>query len=344
MAVVSCGLLEPGGEENLFDLYCDFFEDGERLVQLHHWLAQRPAALGPIRQFVARSEGTLVGALTAVPVELRAGGRKLCGCWQQNTVVRPGFRRSGVARELVEIASAGCDLVLAKGTSASMYALRKGKGFRDVGRATFQILALTPFGTLPSMLQSAAYVWGRFRGPCRERGPVRSVELDGFDSGFDESAARLAETDALRVHKPARYLDWRYLCCPVRSYRVIGLRDTTSRGEAVVIRSAPSPGGIAWLVDLVGVAASDGSAHDLVDAAVRAARADGAGAIGAFATGRRMRRLLARYGFLDAHRTPRFTYRRSGEIGTPPPTDWEFWHGDGDTEVVSEYGRRHGST
>ncbi len=330
--------LEPTDHSSLFAFYRANLGTGERVAQYFEWRERDPAS-GGNRPFAAWYDGALLGTVNVVPWTLAGGGHEFSVCWQQDSIVSAAARGKGVGKALVNAAAAGWPLVLAKGTSAAMYALRKSAGFVDLPNATYLTRALRPFATggtwrrrLGTPLLSFRNLFHRLPPPSR---PLHLRELSTFGPSYDALAARLVGGQRMAPRKGASYLHWRYLGCPTRQYRILEAVDGEEPLGAAILRLPSGPPDVAWLVDLIGDLDDADVVVTLLSGALRSARAAGASLIRTFATSQRAREFLGRAGFVDSAETPRFTIRVGLPTWTlgPDRIDWNFWHGDGDAEL-----------
>lgn len=319
-----------------------------RVIELLEWRRRIPQQdLRPLT-FLARMDGRVVGAMNVVPQPLLVGANAVRAAWQQDSVVDRSLRGRGIGRELINRSAVGCDVdvVLAKGTSPAMYALRKSCGFRDVARSNclVKVLAANRFGT-----SAKHYLYGlALRGISSvqrrpQRTSVQTRKLHEFGPEFDALATSPRRSTEVRAAKDSAYLNWRYRGCPGRDYVIVGALDANEAGAAVVNlalthRMGPAPEHSAWLVDIL----CDHSQTPLVVALIRAGvdqcRAAGAGSVFTFATSERVRTCLQREGFVETRQTPQFTFRverKDGELERMlhEHLSWSFCHGDGDNEL-----------
>jgi GNAT superfamily N-acetyltransferase len=319
--------------------YRRMFQTSSRVVDLYEWIIQDSDASGGLSTFLARSDGEVVGAMNLVPVTVRVHGRKLSGCWQQDSIVSKSMRGQGVGRELINRSATAFDIVLAKGTSEAMYGLRKACGFRDAPNANYLVKILDPLRTGPSVkhkafgaaLAAVSLLQRRFR-----RTTVETRTLNRFDEAFDRLAEEPATGD-VRPVKGSRYLNWRYGTCPGREYTIIGSLSRTGVSGGVVVTTRQT----AWIVDLLCDHADADSLVSLVRSAVECCRRSGSASVHTFATSQSIRNVLRQEGFVEIPRTPHFTFR-GGVPGSEideelrPELGWAFHHGDGDIELYDE--------
>ena len=283
----------------------------------------------------AREDGRIVGCMSVNPVLLVANNRQINAAWQQDSLILKSMRGRGLGRKLIHEANKGFELALAKGTSESMYALRKSDGYHDAPHAYYLIRVEKPRPLEERSWEGIAeYVVARwqFLMPLpRIDNDIEIREIDSFDFSFDDLAASLAKENVLRIIKNQGYLNWRYIQCPGKRYKIFRAGKEKARGAIVTNTSGGNEG---WIVDLVS-SSTDGNCIDaLLAKALQYFRDNQVARIWVFATLPSVRRRLLRFGFLPTKRTPRFTYFEAGDIDVIPNIHlWDFWHGDGDIEL-----------
>lgn len=256
-------------------------------------------------------------------------------------MVDPAYRRRGLGRRLVEAAALEGTVVLAKGTSDAMYALRKKAGFVDIVNSEYLVCLLRPRGLGPGIRRVGAaatslalYASLRRLASNRSRSRLSSATAR-FDERFDSLDARISSHRLVRVQKSSTYLKRRYESCPGRTYEAVEALDGEALRGAGIYRLPATPGGNSFLVDLL-VEPSDRSAIEfLVREIVSSGVNVGIGRITIFTTCPRIRRVLSSFGFLKTASGPRFTCRIPGTALRMDVVnaDWGFFHGDGDTEL-----------
>jgi GNAT superfamily N-acetyltransferase len=322
----------------LFQFYLSTLPHAERIRTLYQWrLAGTDADVG-IRTVVARDESEIVGALSMVPFQLGQRGARIEAAWQYDTVVAPRQRGRGIARQLVDISAADFPLVAAKGTQPVMYGLRKRMGFEDVPRSTYLLLALSPLSRSGSLRKRLAipffFIGSLARRAARSSSSLRTRVVPAFDRDFEALCQTIGQGEESTPVKTRDYLNWRYTRCPDRSYMIVRAEDHTGslRGGAVI---RPNPGAYqdGWLVDMIVDVQDQEGQRALLDACIRELRRSKASCVRTFSTSPGIRRVLVERGFLDTGITPRFTFRAATPLGSFQPETWNFWHGDGDTEL-----------
>jgi len=327
--------LRPDETQELLAFYRGNFPAGQRVATLFEWRAGAP--FGTNAPWGAWLEGELLGTVNAVRCPLVADGARMEACWQQDSIVSPAARGKGVGKALVESAAAGYPLVMAKGTTQAMYGLRKSVGFNDAPNDTYLFRVLRPWNVRGSWRRrvAAPLLFLRAKALAPPAPGIAVRPTGSFGPHYDALAEQLTASPGWKVWKPAAYLSWRYLACPIRRYRILEAHRAERTIGAAVLRLDERMGSDAWLVDLIVDLGDRPAVLALIEAAAAEARQSGAALLRTFASSGRARKLLAEAGFIDTRDTPHFTFRPNGvaESVLPPVAEWSFWHGDGDAEL-----------
>src|SRR5262249_17405460 len=136
---------------------------------------------------IAKEKSTIVGCVGVVPASVMVTGSQVNTSWQQDSIVAPAMRRQGLGKRLVSEGAEGWDLVLAKGTSEPMYALRKSLGFRDVPNSNYLVRESKRMGDdrVHSLLRSFIPL---SQNP--QHIPIKPIGT--FDQSFDSLAKKLS--------------------------------------------------------------------------------------------------------------------------------------------------------
>lgn len=322
----------------------------ERVIEMYRWRRDFAPVSGGVTTLVAVVGERIVGAQSTGAVDLTCRGDVLSSAYHLDTIVDGDMRGRGLGKKLTLATAAPWAVTMAKGTQPTMYALRKRIGFSDVPRSTVLIRSVSlgvPLSARRAAMHLASRAKAALMWPLRSgRGTAADFWLsaiDAFDESFDALEQRSRQSPLLRPAKPAPYLNWRYATCPGRTYGIYRLDDSRGlRGAAVVrwpepagaVGGAAEPEGQAWLVDLIAVPGDRAALRALLGHVVRLAPTRGARTLRAFATAAGARAALGEYGFIDTRYSPRFTYilgRGAPELPYDE-LDWDFWHGDADTE------------
>jgi len=321
------------------DQVLKFYEENlgtwKQFIRFWDWRQnQNPCRREP-KGVAAREDGQIVGCMSVNPVLLAVNNRRINASWQQDSLVLKSMRGEGLGRKLIHEANKGFELALAKGTSESMYALRKSNGYRDAPHPNYLVRVERPRPLKGRSWKGVAeYVIARWRlllpRPWIDK-DIEISEIDTFDPSFNELAASLAEEKVLRIFKDQQYLTWRYIRCPGKHYKIFRAGGKNVRGAVVIGITGDNEG---WIVDLVSTSTDKNCVDALLTRALRHFRDQKIARIWTFATLPLMRQRLFHFGFLPTGRTPRFTYHWvSGSPLTENINLWDFWHGDGDLDL-----------
>jgi len=284
-----------------------------------------------------REDGRIVGCMSVNPVLLIANNRQICASWQQDSLILKSMRGKGLGRNLIHEANKGFEIALAKGTSESMYALRKSDGYQDAPHAYYLIRVEKPRPlkerSWEGVAEYSAALWRLLMPRPRIDKDIEIREIDSFDPTFDDLAASLAKENVLRILKNRDYLNWRYIHCPGKKYKIFRAGEEKARG-AIVTNIINGKEG--WIVDLICESIDVRCIDALMVKAIKHFQRNRVARIWVFATLPFVRKRLLRFGFLPTKRTPRFTYFKvSGKDVLPDIHLWDFWHGDGDIELYT---------
>ncbi|MFZ5623676.1 MAG: GNAT family N-acetyltransferase [Gemmatimonadota bacterium] len=326
--------LSQGDDNALFAFYDRVHPKAATLRTLFAWRREMPNDAGSSEVFGAFAGEALLGALTVLPIPT-AGGRRVC--WQLDSIVAPEARGKGIGQRLVCEAKASWDIVLAKGTSDAMYALRKGVGFADVPHSMYLYRATRAVATGVSWKIRIALpaLFIRAGGRPRTRLGVAIVPLGHFGPVYDEFAdAWRAESGVIAPVKSAAYLRWRYLTCPNRTYQVLELRAGGRVLGAAVLRRSRIVPSVTWLVDLISSPYHAPDAAAMIASVLDAARQQGVSIVRTFCSDPYLAVVMREAGFREAPSSPRFTCLPRSAAGAGARI--AFWHGDGDVELYQE--------
>jgi GNAT superfamily N-acetyltransferase len=334
------GELGPDEHPQLFEFYSATLPAAERIRALYEWRLSDPAASGGIRTTVARTASGIVGAISLVPLEFGVGQARILGAWHADTVVATSYRGTGIGKRIVNASTVGLPLVAAKGTQPVMYALRKRIGFQDVPNSNYLVRVLAPISAKGSIRRRLAlpvmYALTKLRRPVQSTSSLRTRVVSAFNQDFDRLCEAISAGPEITPVKTARYLNWRYIGCPGRSYLIIRAEDSRGRPRgAVVIRPNHAPYTDAWIVDMIAPIDDQQAQHALLNTCFDELRGRKASSVRTFATSPIIRATLAARGFRDLAHTPRFTYRVETPLPLVEGAAWNCWHGDADNELHS---------
>lgn len=270
----------PEHDDELFRLYAEVF--GDRMLERSRarWRWQyfdnpNTAGDGPVI-WMAMDGDRLLGQMATMPFPMWWGDREVRASAGMDYFVRPDAQGKGLGIALSEAWADHVDVALALGLTPSSYPLFK-KIFTDVGPVPAYLRPIDPGAVARRRWGPAAgAIAGPFVGLALTLTSKRFAPADGlevrdataFSDEYDALWQRARASFAAVVRRDAVYLDWKYLKCPFRQYRVLearrhgelrGFAVTRSEGEASFLRGV--------VVDLF-CDTSDAATQDaLIDAA-----------------------------------------------------------------------------
>jgi predicted N-acetyltransferase YhbS len=330
-------LMEAAEQEDFMEFLKGNLDTFDKFEQFWKWRQENKTICGGEEAAIAKYQSKVVGCVGIVPVDIRGCDDNVRACWQQDSFVDGAMRGKGVGKRLVEKATEGWDLLLAKGTGKTMYGLRKSLGFLDVRNSNNLLLVCRPRRLRFSgkmLAEYALWIWRMVIIPPKKNGRLRAVRIDEFDRSFDAVEKNKTRENVVRLQKDHRYLNWRYFLCPGKKYDIFRAGNEEARGAVVVARSRSDPEE-AWIVDLICTRDDKQCGFALIREAVRYLEDAGASRIWVFSTLSTSRKWFMRFGFVPTKFTPRFTFRAvNNELtGKLKTAEWDFWHGDGDVEL-----------
>jgi hypothetical protein len=170
--------------------------------------------------------------------------------------------------------------------------------------------------------------------PASEGVDVRPVSAvtDEYDALWQR--ARTSFTTVIR--RDRRYLTWKYLQCPFRTYRILEARVGGELTGFVVTRGEDEgssfPRGV--VIDLFCDAGDRATAESLIDAAVQAFRAQGFARAETYCMHRGLGAAFERLGFRTGRTAVQYTlaHRHAPAVPLSSPGGWGLMLGDGDLD------------
>ncbi len=343
----------PEHDPELFALYAEVFGGGnlERSRRRYDWqYFENPNTPndGPVI-WMAREGDTLLGQMATMPLPMWWGDREVRASAGNDYFVRKSAQGRGIGIALSNRWADEDDVALALGLTPSSYPLFK-KIFTDVGPVPSYLKILDPTAVARKKLGSVA---GTIAGPLLglglsiiSRSPhlVRDVAVrpvDNFGDEYDDLWLRARSSFATCVRRDAKYLRWKFLACPFRSYRVLEARKSGTLSGYVVLRdegdASFTRGVIADLFcDTTDLATQDA----LIAAAISEFSTKRRVRIEVYCFNRRLGEALRRHGFRSGTTAVQYcvAYRGTpdGKAGTKAVLDqvdnWNLFIGDGDLD------------
>ena len=340
-------------DPELFALYAEVFGAGnlERSRRRYDWqYFENPNTPedGPVI-WMAREGDQLLGQMATMPFPMWWGDREVRASAGMDYFVRKSGQGRGIGIALSNRWADEVDVALALGLTPSSYPLFK-KIFTDVGPvpAFVKILDATAvakkkWGAVAGAIAGPAIGLGLnlFFPRSHYRADTEVREVATFSDEYDDLWLRVRASFTTCVRRDARYLRWKYLACPFRTYRVLEARRSGTLTGFAVLREEGEAGfrrGV--IADLF----CDTSDSDTQDALLAASVAD-------FSTKRLVRievycvnatfaRALRRHGFRSGTTGVQYciAYRGTPDGTGGPKTvlddlaNWNLYIGDGDLD------------
>lgn len=237
----------PEHDPELFALYAEVFGDGnlERSRRRYDWqYFENPntPADGPVI-WMAREGDLLLGQMATMPFPMWWGDREVTASAGNDYFVRKSAQGRGIGIALSNRWADEVDVALALGLTPSSYPLFK-KIFQDVGPVPSFLKILDSTAVARKKWGAAGLVAGPLLGlglAVFARSPGGNTEIEvrpveSFNEEYDDLWLRARVSFASCVRRDARYLRWKYLACPFRSYRVLEARKAGVLSGFAVLR------------------------------------------------------------------------------------------------------------
>lgn len=286
------------------------------------WQWQADPRLGRpgYRGVVAVWNDRVIANLACIPAGLHIAGEPVEAHWCVDVLTNWGLMRQalrelkrnrtelkadfprGVAAALLDHPSAG-PIQLAKHIADPMKAITMRIGFEELAhsgnysrrlsfRPSLQASVGSALGTLVAAGADLPLAW-----VPRPKLPIEILDAP-FDARFDRLWKRVKRDYTAITLRNAATLNWRYRTHPDTSYSVLAIPDAGEiRGYLVLSTFRRGPRLRAGIVDLLTRPGDDPAIDDLIAAALRTARKEGADRIGCFVTGTPIETAVRRLGF-----------------------------------------------
>jgi GNAT superfamily N-acetyltransferase len=304
---------QPEDADEIYRHYREVFgvEAGARLQARWSWqYSENPEreAEGP-SIWVARGDRGIRGQYASMPVRLRWGDREVLAAWGMDVFVRSEARGLGVGVKLFTAWAEHFEVALGLGLTPSSYGLFQKLGFRDVGPVPFyqkildvRAVASRRLGRLGGALVAPLLRAGlRLRHTEKPRPGAESVvvrRVTEFDTAYDALWERARASYAMCVRRDARYLQWKYVRCPHKTYDLWeARREEALVGFAVTRVEDLRDVRLGWIVDLFTDVSDYGARDALLEAALDSFRSADVARVQAFAISGALAASLRRRGF-----------------------------------------------
>ncbi len=168
---------------------------------------------------VALSGSELIGTLFVTPMKLKVDDSVSEAGWVNHFMVHPDYRNRGVGRALLLELKGRWDTVFMFPASALSCNLALKAGWFDVGLVHPRRLPLRrSFLGLFSIPPNSGKKFGSNAGISAN---TDVSEIQSFDKEFDTLWSRVSKHLRISAVRGSAYLNWRYVSCPVKSYRIL---------------------------------------------------------------------------------------------------------------------------
>lgn len=314
------------GPEPLFDLFREVYGDSAAIEQRWRWEWLEHPDAQKIRFHVAEDDGRIVGLTVRMPCRLRNADGLVEAYFATNSMVHPAYRGLGLIRQLYERAREGGALQLSKGTAEGMYRQLLRMGYTTVQPDNYQVCLLRPWAWLRQRL-------GLEREQSQQVMVSDPVPFCGYRVVDRFAAMPTFSGSDLWVEKDTKWLNWRYLDIPHRSY-VTAVRTVEESTVAWCVLRLK--GRTAFLVDLAWDRSRSDEPGVTIGFAKMQARSRGAFKLVAWGGCKEYRRSLLHRGFLPSNESPRCSIRwgAGATASTVRGQLLNLNHGDGDIDYL----------
>jgi len=340
-------------DQELFALYAEVFGGGnlERSRRRYDWqYFENPNTPedGPVI-WMAREGDLLLGQMATMPLPMWWGDREVRASAGNDYFVRKSAQGRGIGIALSNRWADEDDVALALGLTPSSYPLFK-KLFKDVGPVPSYLKILDSTAVAQRKLGNLA---GAIAGPLiglgltllnRPPGSPTDVEVkavETFSDEYDDLWLRVRGSFTTCVRRDAKYLRWKFLACPFRTYRVLEARKSGAlSGYAVVREEGDATFRRGVIADLFCDTTDISTQDALLAAATADFRALGLVRIEVYCYNARLGQALRRHGFRTGTTGVQYciAYRGTPDAkgGATPVLDdranWNLFIGDGDLD------------
>jgi GNAT superfamily N-acetyltransferase len=311
MSAVSIERHRPEDRAPLQRLYAEVFGEPLAGAGAERWgwqYEQNPATTDGPEIWVAREGDQILGQYASMPVRLWWGDREVRSSWGMDVFVTAAARGKGVGARLFNAWADHVDVALGLGLTPSSYGLFKKLGYEDVGPVPFYRKILDPRAVAARRLGP---VLGAIAGPFLSLGlrlagaepPARMSEVavqaaTSVGPEHDALWDRARRSYAMCVRRDAPYLEWKYLRCPHRAYRLHEARRGPDLAGFAVSRTEDYRGlRLGWLLDVFAHADDTEAQSALVARVIEDFRGEGVARAQAFSMHAGLGHVLRRHGF-----------------------------------------------
>jgi len=212
----------------------------------------------------AEDKGLVVGQVAFLPVKIWIDGRERSAACAANILTDVNYRNKGVfailaQKAVLEMKDAGIDLLYGLPNPSAYPTWIKRAGFIHVGDISDYLKLINPekifskkignpllLGIISFIAKAVFFI----RQPARLNGLVIK-ELSGFDDDFSDLWKRSCSGIKRSIVREKEHLNWRYVSCPVRNYKIFSAYLKDRLIAFVVLRTVDDTGiKTGWIVDM----------------------------------------------------------------------------------------------
>lgn len=321
-------------EEAYFSLYRKVYEDTSSLTRRWQWEYRENPLADDIKFMVAHSGGRLVAATTRLPFDIAIGGQVHRAYFSVDSMVDPDFRRMGIMERLYEDAGQTMPLFYSKGTMPGMYKLLMKMGYQPVLPNTFLVCYFKPLQLIMKRLGLSGNRTADTQVLSDEHVPNGFIAIRQFGEEFDSFFQSTTDVFYSRVVKGSRYMNWRYVRIPHKTYQFFYRKDKQGKIAAAVVLSIA--GSIGKIVDIHWDPANPAEPERTISLSKTCLRRLGCTKVLCWCTYQPLRVKLKKQLFFDRGETPRFSvYSTSMNLSQlVNGSRFHFVDGDGDHDIL----------
>ncbi len=227
--------LELTEKDELLNFLRTAYADNPRMSDVSFWdwhfLENPHVAANNLPIWIAKDGDEIVGQLAATPVKLKVGDEEKSAIWILDLIVRPDYRKQGLAKKLVAKAEAFCPLRLGINTAEQhSTALLESLGWKMFGKIPRYNKLLYP-GEALREISRVKLLRGFANAVFAPLRPRSNQELfknnnlritEKFDSSFDLLWRESSAQWTCAVRRDAASLTWQYKNQPDKKFDVLG--------------------------------------------------------------------------------------------------------------------------
>jgi hypothetical protein len=227
----------------LFELFKATYGDDSAYRQRWNYEYEKNPHKDQIKIIIAESDGRFVGATTRLPFQIRWGKRIIDTAFSVNSMVHPQFRRMGIMDNLYHKGAEIFEILFSKGTAPGMFKLLIKMGYRTV----------LPDSNLTAVLSPVKWFLWKLKY-YKKNIQLKDIDVNGYGEfvpirQFGQEFNTFVETNPpvegwVEVVKNDKYMNWRYLDNPLKSYKAFYHLKNGKIQSVIVISSIGITGNI----------------------------------------------------------------------------------------------------